>query len=352
MNLPSIKHDWIGHQQWVNVPFYIKPIFDTTLSQIHTFYHYERDRYGLAYGLLGEWNSNNGLEALEMHMVKSRFVQLVNSPKAPNAIVMELYDVIGKLPQISDVSFALWVVDTEENRLTIVSKNFKHAFIKTEDEKNGRLRVLTDSNQTLKVHQEKLSLLKHLVLPTNTYNVQSLEKFVAKSNEVGQVDAFILAELFHQSYESSSPSSAVSPHALILDFKSFGIVKPYTIGELEDRQCILEDILRDLPEGYDPFDIQLVFSELVINAFKHGEQHHRKRPISIIVSYTETHCFIEVYDLRPTDTIINVPNRLDPSNILEENGRGLYLVQAVSESVYVNPNSITAKLKKQEVTNA
>jgi hypothetical protein len=55
--------------------------------------------------------------------------------------------------------------------------------------------------------------------------------------------------------------------------------------------------------------------------------------------------------MRASSTHIEVPTSLDASKILDESGRGLFLVQSVSESVYVDQNSTTAKLKKQEVVN-
>ena len=163
-------------------------------------------------------------------------------------------------------------------------------------------------------------------------------------------DVFDLSGLIYESHLKEDIAATVTkPRALIMDFESFQKIKSYTLMGLENQEVVLDQILRSLPEGFSAFDIKLVYSELICNAFIHGNKKRPEIPIKVIVSFTNNYCYIEVYDMRETSAHIIVPTTLDPMKLLEESGRGLFLVQSVSESVYVDQNSTTAKLKKREV---
>ena len=346
--------DWIGHQHSGNDTFYIKPIFDASLSEVHTLHHLIHDRDGLTYGLLGEWKCQNPLDAMQLTQIKSNFNRLVTERSLPSDIVPMVYETIRDVPFAMDVSLLMWIVNQEKNLFTLISKNFNHVFVSRINDEKGRLRryrLEGDKQQNLLLHQEALSALKQLVLPTNTYGIQAIKRFEKQVYNVDQPDVFNLVGLINQSYNMETQPKTSGPHALIMDFETFESVNTYTLRGLESHQTILERILQKLPNGFDVFEVKLVFSELVSNAFKHGNQNHPDQPIKVIVSYTEKHCYIEVYDMRASNAHIEVPTSLDPSKILDECGRGLFLVQSVSESVYVDQNSTTAKLKKQEVVN-
>lgn len=346
--------DWIGHQQSENDRFYIKPIFDASLSEVHTLYHLMRDSDGSTYGLLGEWKCQNPLNAMQLTRIKSNFNRLVAEQTLPSDIVPMVYETIRNVPLAMDVSLLMWIVDQEKNLFTMMSKNFKHVFVSRINDEKGRLKRYHfegGKQQNLQQHQETLSALKQLILPTNAFGKQSIVQLEKQVYNINQTDVFNLVELINQSYNMVVQPKKSGPQALILDFETFESVNTYTLMGLESHQTILERVLQKLPNGFNVFDVKLVFSELVTNAFKHGNQNHPDSPIKVVVSFTDKHCYIEVYDMRASSTHIEVPTSLDASKILDESGRGLFLVQSLSESVYVDQNSTTAKLKKQEVVN-
>lgn len=354
--IPSLQLDWIGHQQWINDTFYIKQIFDTSLSQVHTFYQFERGRYGLAYGILGEWKCQNPVDASQLKQIKSNFNALVANYMFPSEIFSEFYETISRVPLTNDISLLMWVANQEKNVFSMISKNFKHVYLSKRTVDNGKLKRFfhgESRNQAFEVHHDTLSDLKQLVLPTNSYGHDAIAQFEMKVHDVRHPDIFSLSGLINESYyEEDIRATRIRPRALIMDFESFKNVKVYTLMGLDSQQIILDKILMSLPEGFNAFEVKLVYSELICNAFVHGNKKNPEIPIKVIVSFTNKYCYIEVYDMREASAHIKVPTSLDPMKLLEENGRGLFLVQSVSESVYVDQNSTTAKLKKREVSNA
>lgn len=352
---PCIQLDLIGNQQWVNDSFYIKPIFDASSSQIHTFYIFERDGRGCIYGLLGEWNCQNPLETTQITRIKSHFKTLIVDQMLPQRIISELYEMIGGFSFSKEISLFMWTINQEQDLFTSVSKNFKHVLLSKRNDENGKIKRLNlgiIENIPNDMHQEKLSEMKQVVLPTNSYGTQSVENFEMKMHAVENLDVFKMAELINQCFYSEYFKVAALPRALIMDFESFISVKEYTLKSLKSHQVVIDQIIRSLPRGFEAFSVKLVVSELVSNAYIHGNQMQSEIPIKIIVSFTAKYCYIEVYDMRSDGTHITVPTVLNTENLLNENGRGLFLVKSVSESVYVGQNSTTAKLSKQEVLNA
>lgn len=127
--VPSLLLEWIGHQQWISDTFYIKPIFDTTLSQIHTLYQFERDQNGLTYGLLGEWKCQNPVDTTQLTQIKSNFNAWVAEYMSPSQMFSELYEAINKVPLANEISLVMWVINHEKDHFTLISKNFKHVYL-------------------------------------------------------------------------------------------------------------------------------------------------------------------------------------------------------------------------------
>jgi anti-sigma regulatory factor (Ser/Thr protein kinase) len=72
---------------------------------------------------------------------------------------------------------------------------------------------------------------------------------------------------------------------------------------------------------------EMVFAELISNAFRHG-----RAPVRIWVECEVAQCVLNVQD-RGSGFVPKTP-RL-PTDVLSENGRGLYLVNALSRSVEI-----------------
>jgi anti-sigma regulatory factor (Ser/Thr protein kinase) len=69
-------------------------------------------------------------------------------------------------------------------------------------------------------------------------------------------------------------------------------------------------------------DAQLAVSELLGNALRHGSE-----PVDVDVSWSEAGVLVSVCDARPT-----LPQPRDSTQPTAESGRGMFLVEAVSQS--------------------
>ncbi len=72
---------------------------------------------------------------------------------------------------------------------------------------------------------------------------------------------------------------------------------------------------------------EMVFAELISNAFRHG-----RAPVRILVECNFRHCILSVHDRGPG--FEPRPPQL-PADVLSENGRGLFLVNALSQRVEI-----------------
>ncbi len=84
------------------------------------------------------------------------------------------------------------------------------------------------------------------------------------------------------------------------------------------------------------FKIRLILDELIINSYKHGNRYDNKKLIDALVLLDDDLAMVKVKD-QGSGIIIN--NHLDK---YLDHGRGITLVNNISDEVYVNDNTIAA----------
>lgn len=132
-----------------------------------------------------------------------------------------------------------------------------------------------------------------------------------------------------------------------VDMHYQGSVNHYLIEGLHDFDFEINRILDDLGLS-EHFAVRLAMTELVSNAYKHGNDGDATLPIFITVSRDTEAYYISVQDmcLVPKSIKINYPD--DESLLLNESGRGLFLVSQFSEELYHDFCSVTVKILHKE----
>ena len=111
------------------------------------------------------------------------------------------------------------------------------------------------------------------------------------------------------------------------------ISSEYVIFGLDNYMKLIDEIESELSLSDKFFDIRLILSEAITNAFIHGNKKDNTKPIYIKYSYCNNLLHIEVKDCGDGSDIIEVPEEIPIENLLNEKGRGLYLIKCCCDRV-------------------
>ena len=102
---------------------------------------------------------------------------------------------------------------------------------------------------------------------------------------------------------------------------------------------ILRELSKKISDDNDLFDIKLILTELIINGVFHGNQCDLKKMVDIDISIINNRIRIKVTD-EGEGTDYNISS-YDPLK-LKASGRGLVIVNGLSDELIFKDNSITA----------
>jgi serine/threonine-protein kinase RsbW len=108
------------------------------------------------------------------------------------------------------------------------------------------------------------------------------------------------------------------------------------------RQVIdrIMDELNVEDDGETGFDVRLLLTEAVSNAFIHGNGSDAGKTIKIRYSCFDGVARFEVEDTGEGFGSMTVPEELPDSKILEDCGRGLFLINCIADRVELKGNTI------------
>ncbi len=112
---------------------------------------------------------------------------------------------------------------------------------------------------------------------------------------------------------------------------------PSSIENLEKIEQLSTQISADA--GFDEStidDISIALTELVNNAIHHANKDNPDKKVTVIFTVDEKKLSVSISDQGEGFTPKNVGNPLDPDNLMADSGRGLYLVEALMDSVDYN----------------
>ena len=117
----------------------------------------------------------------------------------------------------------------------------------------------------------------------------------------------------------------------------------YGIG---DYARVIDCIIGDLNMTGDGFDIRLILTEAISNAYIHGNQKDDLKPISI--SYEKDireEVRFTIEDCGKGFELDSLLDCLSESSILKDCGRGVYLIKSLADQVETRQNQLIIKTK-------
>lgn len=112
---------------------------------------------------------------------------------------------------------------------------------------------------------------------------------------------------------------------------------------IDDISKKLDNIIKTLNVDKQCFEIKLIMSEAVNNAFIHGNNSDKNKPISIQWEVKENFLRIDVTDCGSGIKDLKIYREIDEDNIFDERGRGLYIIGSYTDEVQFKGNSIIMK---------
>lgn len=109
--------------------------------------------------------------------------------------------------------------------------------------------------------------------------------------------------------------------------------REYVIFGIDNYKKVIDEIEADLSLEEKFFDIRLILTEAITNAYYHGNNGDRSKPIHIAYSCVNNSLHIEVRDCGDGSAKIKIPEEIPLENLLEERGRGLYLIKCCCDKV-------------------
>lgn len=114
----------------------------------------------------------------------------------------------------------------------------------------------------------------------------------------------------------------------------------FTIYGLKSYKSVINQIKSELNLEKSFFDIELILTEAITNAFQHGNKGDSSKAIKIAYELNNNKLFVEVQDCGEKSRKVNIPNKLCEETILDESGKGLYLIKCLCDNVCFCGNKI------------
>lgn len=330
-------------QNWVQNGCYIKPLHYVTTSRPKSFY-FTLSIEEHHFGWVGELEDDLILSSVFIIAMEQYFQRVINSyewqSESTSLLEMteKLIDRVDQALEIKSLSYQIWHLDSCKGILHLINHGGSGVMCTSDDEIVNLLDESYDEDELMKI---PIETLKWLSLGNIEFNLDFVERY--------KTDVFRLAEELSNQLYISGVEKQRDQCSVFMDFTFQGTFYEEIFHGVMEAQNRIDVMLEKLPTEVDPFSFRLVFMELLTNAYKHGSDLDDKVPIKVIVYVNSKELYIEIFDLQSRRERIKVKHALPLESILEESGRGLFLVNNFVDTLYLTGNSVIAKITNRVV---
>ncbi|NMA02214.1 MAG: ATP-binding protein [Clostridia bacterium] len=127
--------------------------------------------------------------------------------------------------------------------------------------------------------------------------------------------------------------------------------REYALYGLDPLEQIIIDVLEYLDDSIDFFDLQLILSESISNAFFHGNQGDVTKPIYLKVIIHESIITFKIKDAGACTQKFNIHEEIEEEDILSDRGRGLFLLKCFTDYMDYKNNTLILKKKINSIND-
>lgn len=122
------------------------------------------------------------------------------------------------------------------------------------------------------------------------------------------------------------------------------IANSITLYGLSGYEKSIDYIIKELSLEEIAFDIRLILTEAITNAYYHGNKSMASEPIGLSYEYDGSLFNIKIKDSGSEDIRLHIPEEINDDDILNTEGRGLFLIKSLADKVeYLNNTLIIYK---------
>ncbi|MNO39395.1 anti-sigma F factor [compost metagenome] len=118
------------------------------------------------------------------------------------------------------------------------------------------------------------------------------------------------------------------------------VQKEIRLYGLEQHQGIIDGIIQELGLEAYAFDIRLILIEAITNAHYHGNHSDCTKPIIVRYLLSGKQLELQVEDTGDGSEPLVFPDSVGSDELLDEGGRGLYLIRCFSDSAVMIRNTM------------
>ena len=108
---------------------------------------------------------------------------------------------------------------------------------------------------------------------------------------------------------------------------------------------VVDKIIEDLNANDDYFDIRLILTEALSNAFNHGNKKKVDKPIHLRYAYDGINIKFEIEDSGKALKNVTIPDCTADENLLEDSGRGFILMSTLADKIEIINNTLIIQKK-------
>ncbi|WP_294376422.1 ATP-binding protein [uncultured Clostridium sp.] len=105
----------------------------------------------------------------------------------------------------------------------------------------------------------------------------------------------------------------------------------------------LDNIVGSLGLKDSIFEVKLIISEAITNAFIHGNNSDKTKPINVKWDMNGNNLCIQVKDCGRDNKDFEIDTDIDNSDFLSESGRGLFIISSYADEVEFKENTLIMK---------
>lgn len=115
----------------------------------------------------------------------------------------------------------------------------------------------------------------------------------------------------------------------------------FVLYGLSNYESVIDEIIKELNAESNYFDIKLILTEALTNAFIHGNEGKVDKPIYLRYTYNNGNIVFEIQDSGSgfKDSSI-LDENISDEDLLNSSGRGLFLIKCMSDKVELKDNSL------------
>ncbi|MCE3201803.1 ATP-binding protein [Paenibacillus sonchi] len=118
------------------------------------------------------------------------------------------------------------------------------------------------------------------------------------------------------------------------------VQKEIRLYGLEQQQRIIDGIIQELGLEDYAFDIRLILIEAITNAYYHGNLSDCTKPIIVRYLLSGKRLELQVEDSGEGSGSLVFPETISGDELLDEGGRGLYLIRCFSDKAEMIRNTM------------